>query len=353
MRIAIRTLSTKQPVHPPLRRLMSGRQRNAASWAAALAGLAWFAPAAGQPRPRVQLEFPAACEIGKSCEVQYYFDHDPGPGAKDYMCRGLTFDGLTTLNIRLPDMAAQRRGVDVLAAAAGHVVATRDGMPDISVRETRLEHLKGHECGNGVVIEHLDHWRTQYCHLELGSLRVHAGDDVAAGTPLGRIGLSGDTEYPHLGLVVFHNGVKVDPFAPEPHAGCTASAPLWSTTAMAQLAYKRGAVIVTGFTGERPGPESIKDGRVPLFAPDSPYAVAYVEAINLEKDDEQRLSIFDPSGREIAAKFYRVDVRKAETRFYIGAVRKGERWAPGRYRATWSLWRDGVAVLRQDFETTL
>src|SRR6185295_19509977 len=97
--------------------------------------------ASGIPGPVTQaapepprLAFPLACEIGRTCEVQHYVDRDPGPGVRDYRCGRRTYDKHNGIDIRLLDMAAQRAGVDVLAAAPGRVARLRDGVADISIR---------------------------------------------------------------------------------------------------------------------------------------------------------------------------------------------------------------------------
>ena len=69
----------------------------------------------------VSLQVPVDCRVGESCFIQQYADHDPGPGAKDYRCGSLTYDGHDGTDFRLPTTAAQRAGVKVLAAADGMV----------------------------------------------------------------------------------------------------------------------------------------------------------------------------------------------------------------------------------------
>jgi murein DD-endopeptidase MepM/ murein hydrolase activator NlpD len=179
---------------------------------AAVAACAPAAPRAAAEGPK--LSVPIACEVGRTCEVQHYVDRDPGPGARDYRCGGRTYEKHSGVDIRVPDMAAQRRGVDVLSAAPGRVARLRDGVADISVRAPDAPSVKGTECGNGVVIDHGEGWETQYCHMAQGSVRVKPGDQVQAGTPIGKVGLSGDTEYPHVHMTVRHAGQVVDPFSP-------------------------------------------------------------------------------------------------------------------------------------------
>jgi len=100
--------------------------RGALALAAALAG-----PAnAGDAPP---LAVPIDCQVGVACFVQNYVDHDPGPGAADFACGSLSYDGHDGGDFRLTDLAAMEKGVAVLAAADGVVLRTRDGMADISV----------------------------------------------------------------------------------------------------------------------------------------------------------------------------------------------------------------------------
>src|SRR5215472_17795877 len=134
---------------------------------AALGLAAALAPAAARPQspPAPKLALPIACEPGKTCFVQNYVDRDPSQGALDYRCGHRTYDKHDGTDIRLPDMAAQRAGVDVLAAAPGKVVAVRDGVADISIRAAGAPPTAGHECGNRVGLSVNGGWILDYCHL--------------------------------------------------------------------------------------------------------------------------------------------------------------------------------------------
>jgi hypothetical protein len=147
--------------------------------------------AAARSVAAVELGLPVDCTPGRDCFIQNYVDNDPGPGRRDYACGPLSYDGHVGTDFRVPDRAAMLRGVAVVAAAPGVVRATRDGMADISIRETGREAVAGREAGNSVLIDHGDGWETQYSHLRRDSVRVHPGDRVKAGAVLGLIGLSG------------------------------------------------------------------------------------------------------------------------------------------------------------------
>src|SRR5687767_9768954 len=93
----------------------------------AFAAAVLLAPAAATAPERPSLGFPLACELGRTCEIQHYVDRDPSPATKDYRCGLKTYDKHNGIDIRLLDMAAQRAGVAVLAAAPGRVARLRDG----------------------------------------------------------------------------------------------------------------------------------------------------------------------------------------------------------------------------------
>src|SRR4051812_25240187 len=86
------------------------------------------------PDEAFRIGLPVECALGSLCSVQNYVDLDPGPGRLDPGCGRLTYDGHDGTDIRVRDLVAMRAGVNVVAAAAGVVKATRDGMADVSIR---------------------------------------------------------------------------------------------------------------------------------------------------------------------------------------------------------------------------
>lgn len=81
----------------------------------------------------------------------------------------------------------------VVAPCTGEVTTVRDGIPESAIGATYIEV----PAGNHVVVtcEGLD---ITLAHMRPGSIAVAAGDTVAAGQPLGRVGNSGNTSEPHL-----------------------------------------------------------------------------------------------------------------------------------------------------------
>lgn len=118
-------------------------------------------------------------------------------------------------------------GADVLAAADGRVVGTaNDQLEDQSAMQrpdesqeaysARLQKDQGQRLakgeigltGNYVFIDQGKNEYSLYAHLKPGSVRVHPGDEVKAGTVIGKLGSSGNSTEPHLHFQVCD---KADP----------------------------------------------------------------------------------------------------------------------------------------------
>ncbi|HLO75665.1 MAG TPA: M23 family metallopeptidase, partial [Magnetospirillum sp.] len=219
-------------------------------------------PALADP-PRLGL--PVDCQVGRTCWIMNYPDTDPSPAAHDYTCRARSYDDHSGTDFALRDLDEMRQGVPVRAAAAGRVVAARDGIEDglwLAGRKDEVVAAR-RQCGNRVAIDHGDGWVTDYCHMRRGSLRVRAGDTVAAGQPIGLVGVSGMTDFPHahMGVLHFASGAKdgrpVDPFTGADNAaGCGQPAqPLWAQ----QLPYQSGDLYAAGFADHVPSGDEVKN----------------------------------------------------------------------------------------------
>jgi murein DD-endopeptidase MepM/ murein hydrolase activator NlpD len=321
---------------------------------AVVAPLGLLAAAGPAPAPQLRLSWPVGCTLGQTCAIQNYPDDDAGPGARDYACHGRTYDKHDGTDIRLTSMALEQKGVDVLAAAPGTVLRVRDGIEDLSVRDQPPGAVAGRECGNGLVIDHGNGWETQYCHMRRGSVAVRAGEHVAAGAVLGKVGLSGDTEFPHLHLTVRKDGKAVDPFAfGAPAGACRAGRSLWQQTPP----YREGEVLVAGFAT---GPVQMRDvqdkgaDQPPRPSRQTPI-VAFVQAIGLAQGDVQRLVLIGPDGSALADnKAPPLDHDKAQQLLFAGRGRVPPGgWPAGEYRAVYSVIRNGKTVLTNMTKITL
>lgn len=296
------------------------------------------------------LGLPIACTLGEDCFIQQYMDLDPGPGAADFTCGPLSYDGHAGTDFALPSLAAMQAGVDVLAAASGTVQGLRDGMPDIRVSDPAAPPLEGKDCGNGVVLTHPGGWETQYCHMKQGSLRVAPGDTVSAGQVLGEVGLSGNTEFPHLHLSVRRDGVAVDPFQPDAATDCAApdGPALWA----APVPYVPGGLIGLGLATDIPEYEAIKAGLPePRLTRDAPALVLWAYYFGNRAGDVLTLSLSGPAG-EVFADSVPLDRTQAQA-FRATGKRASAPWPAGRYTGTATLTRNGAVIDRAVFVTLI
>lgn len=294
---------------------------------------------------------PVDCALGVTCEIQFHVDLAPGSEVRDYACGRLTYDEHKGTDFRLPDYPAMRAGVAVLAAADGEVRAVREGEPDISVDSRGPENLEGKDAGNAVVLAHGDGWETQYSHLMQGSIAVKPGDQVKAGQVLGKIGLSGRSNFPHLDFAVRRDGAVVDPFlGAEPGATCERpGTPLWDEAARAAMPYRSSGVLLAGFAAVEPDKEDVRQGgeRALAFGPDAPLLVFYADVFGILEGDTEEFVITGPDGGLIA-RHENVLTKDIQQRFqYVGKKRPRDGWRPGTYRGAYRLIRNvaGAATM--------
>jgi hypothetical protein len=329
------------------------------AWFLALAALGFASASAGAfaQAPPLALALPIACEPGRDCAVQSYMDNDPGPGARDYRCGSRSYNNHGGVDIRILDLGAMRAGVPVLAAAGGTVRNVRDGVDDVSIRDRPpgAAFPAGQDCGNGVAISHPGGWETQYCHMRKGSVRVKPGQAVKPGDVIGLVGLSGNTEFPHLHITVREGRTTVDPFAYGAAAGaCSAGRSLWTPQAAAKLAYRPREVLNAGFSSGPVDMAGIESGAAPRPARTSPALVAYVRAIGLKAGDVQSLSLRGPDGAVVAEQTPEPLPRdQAQRMMFVGRKAPPGGWKAGVYNAHYAVRRDGAVVLERRFELRL
>ncbi len=97
---------------------------------------------------------------------------------------------------RLEDFAIF--GQPVLAVADGRVTEAVDGIPDLPVGGYTRQDM----AGNHLVLDIGGGRYVLYGHLQQGSLRARAGEQVRAGQVIGQVGDSGNSGEPHLHLQV-------------------------------------------------------------------------------------------------------------------------------------------------------
>lgn len=294
-----------------------------------------------------ELALPIACVPGEDCFIQNLPDRDPGPGMRDFTCASLGYDGHDGTDFALASLAAMEEGVEVLATASGVVRGLRDGMPDISIRAANAPALDGRDCGNGIAITHEDGWETQYCHMKQGSIVVHEGQRVTAGAVLGQVGLSGNTEFPHLHLTVRNNGDWVDPFDPDDRDSCaTPSAPLWAKA----LVPAPGGLINIGLATEVPDYEQVKDGLTATdnLSADAPALVLWAQYFGNRVGDRVVLTLTGPHNFQISESITLDRAQARGFRAYGKRLHDPAGWPRGDWRAEAALMRDGLVVDRRE-----
>ncbi len=296
------------------------------------------------------LLFPLDCSLGESCFLQNLVDREPGPGIRDAACGIASYDGHRGTDLRIGDPALFRSGVMVRAAAPGTVVALRNDAPERLRAPGTPWPEGGGQCGNGVAIRTESGWVMRYCHMRRGSVRVRRGQRLAAGTPLGIVGLSGDTTFPHLHFDIRRKGRVLDPFDIRP-VPCPAAPhrQLWRHP----LPLATSRLIHAALFDRLPDRATLVLTPPSRLAADPPRLVGGILAINLAPGDRIDLRLEGPDGAILAKEVRRLRQRRAELRLALGVQRPAAGWQAGDYRIIAELRRDGRLLDRISRMTAL
>ncbi len=285
------------------------------------------------------MDWPVDCTLGSDCFIEDYVDRDPGSDSQDYTCGLNTRDGHKGTDIALLSFdRIDGPGVAVRAVAPGTVLRMRDGMDDTG-RTQRVSSDRA--CGNAVIVQHENGYRTQYCHLRKGSVVVQPGDRVQGGDTLGVIGLSGLTTHPHLHLSVYLENRLVDPFAPDGAQACGATQEtLWLSTPD----YHATLLRLAGFSTEIPSYDALRGGtaRRDTISPTEPLVV-YVEAGYAQDGDVLTISATGPDG-EIFRDTRVMESPRVSQLPAFGRRAPAGGWTEGEYHGQITVTRDGEVI---------
>ena len=302
----------------------------------------------------LELSLPVDCALGSDCFIQNYVDNDPGPGVLDYRCGAAAYNGHKGTDFRT---LTTKEHVEVIAAAPGRVLATRDGMEDrLVLNEEDKGGITDRECGNGIVLDHGNGWQTQYCHLRKGSIAVKRGQLIERGQALGLIGYSGLAAFPHLHLAVRLNGNVVDPFlGAEPRKSClaqdaTQEKSLWDNS----FRNPEIRIVDTGFSdvpvntreleNHHPGPVSEHSGAI----------IYWARILNLEAGEQLHLKALGPGNFLLEKFFDPMQKHKAQYAVYIGKKQQRESvWPHGTYTGLIRILRDGQEIETKTIKFTI
>jgi hypothetical protein len=281
--------------------------------------------------------------LGETCWVANYVDVDPATIAQDFRCHVRTYEGHEGTDFAIRDLSVMAAGVPVLASAPGVVRSVRDGMMDEALTDAASrERIAGRECGNGVVLDHAQGWQTQYCHMRRETVRVKSGERVTRGQELGLVGLSGQTEFPHVHLTVRHQGQVIDPFTSQSSiAGCgRAGMSMWQTER--PVSYEPFALYHAGIAGSSPQIDAIRAGKSEDPPPSvrSVALVLWVDILGVEAGDRVRFHLTGPDGVVVLDHVTSIAKTQARHFAYAGARRHADPWPRGTYRGEITLVRD-------------
>ncbi len=283
-------------------------------------------------------DLPIDCKVGQDCFIQNYVDLNADEGEwQDYTCGPLSYDGHKGTDFRLKNLVHMEQGVNVLASANGKVRAIRDGMPDDYYYNLPPELLADKECGNGVVIVHEKGYETQYCHLKEGSVKVKEGQRVSAGDVLGQVGMSGQTEFPHLHFSLRKEDAVIDPFSgPMETTRCgDVATSLWSESAQKSVAYKSTGLLSYGFTSRVPKDVDVRAGKHSrtLIRPEDDAIIFWADAFGVREGDMMVMQLFSPEGEQLVNYDQTFESNLAQAFNFIGKKRKDQPWPEGIYTA--------------------
>ncbi len=306
--------------------------------------MAWVPSKAVMAGPS-DLLLPIDCEPGRSCWIVRYVDHGVAEDVRDYACGRMTGDGHKGTDFAVRDLAAIMAGVKVFAAASGRVAAVRDGMEDKLINARDVAQVGGRECGNGVRIDHGDGWTSLYCHLRRGSITVIEGDAVDAGQPLGLIGLSGQTSFPHLHFDVRYKDQPVDPFVGvDRDADCgPGAAPLWHRDVRKALAYRPPLLTSSGIAARVPEKEDARKGwhRETAVPSHSPSLTLWVDGYWFEPGDRVAFKLEGPDRNIVIDRAFEIGQRRQRWFSFASAPRPFGGWQPGTYHGEVRVQRAG------------
>ncbi len=311
-----------------------------------------FAQERNQPFIKItrtpELSFPLNCTPTQDCWVINYVDIGPDDGDDiDHTCGPRTYDGHKGTDIAILDGMAIKIGVPVLAVKDGTVKRVRDGEPDKWASEDDLEEIKEmrKECGNAVLIDHGDGLETIYCHMRKGSITVKPRQKVKQGDKLGKVGLSGYTQFPHIHLGIIRDGKIIDPYTGLSHeAECGQKKQAWWKKDIG-LTYQPLTLMATGLTNTVPELNNLLKDMAPpkSIPPNSEALLGWALLYGVQEDDQITLEIFDPNNRSFHRQDITQDSNRARQFYYTGRNLKEKPLSEGVYTIKTTVLRPATA----------
>lgn len=302
------------------------------------------------------LAVPVACRPGVDCLVSSFVDMAEGESYRDFSCGALSYNDHKGTDIRLPSQVEMMRGYPVVAAAPGRVVTVRDGMPDANFNLFGRDAVTDRGLGNVVGIDHGNGWRTYYGHMRQSSLKVEQGEEVEAGQPLGLVGLSGLTEFPHVHFQVMRDNTPIDPFTGlRLEGGCgIEGTSLWAPEAAAALKYPRTLLLRFGFSDRVLNEPAVE---YMLFKDEIDASkgaiVLHAHLSGLQERDRVEIRIYKPNGEIFADAGIDITELAQSRTFPVGKKDLTEPPDTGTYRGELRYFRQSEDGPQQLFEDSV
>jgi hypothetical protein len=289
------------------------------------------------------MSLPMLCPEGHDCWITNYPDQDQSHSAKDYKCGTLSTDGQQNTDFSVGSKLAIRAGIPIYAVAPGVVLGARNNMDDNFRAKGKVTVPPKQHCGNGILIEHQDGWRTQYCHLRKGSVTVKREEEVVEGQKLGLMGLSGDTDHPHLEFTLRQENVPIDPFTGTamPDSCGAKGGSLWKSPEDPLLTYISASIVGGGFSDKRPQKiGSASDERdIRIFSRQSGSMYLWADVSGLRPDDQLEFEVFGPEGDQALEHTNNIKRLEFRKRAYVEFRKRSIIWPSGQYRGLVTLRR--------------
>ena len=231
---------------------------------------------------------PVAGIYGEDFLVAPYRDNAPESGkVLDFMGGDRSYDGHVGTDYAIAGFDWQDADIPVVAVARGTVTKVVDGHPD---RETQKESDRP---GNFVRIDHGGGHSAYYDHFKKDSILIAEGDRVEAGSQLGLIGSSGNSQWPHVHLSVIENGETLDPY----HGPSNPIASRWRS----QHAYQTPTrLVASGFFIESPSLPDVQTG-LPFVTKGTADLRVFFIIVAEKADVVRRYELYDPDGTLVKA----------------------------------------------------
>lgn len=302
-----------------------------------------------EPNPPLALKLPVSCQLEESCWLVNYPDVQKEEGYQDYKGGKNTYEGNKGTYFAVKTFIDIKNGTPAHAADDGKVIFVRNNIEDNYPLGDKDTEKEPPFCGNAVVIEHNHGWKTAYCHLKKGSISVKQGDFTTAGAQIGQIGLSGQTEFPHLYFTVLKGENYFDPFSGLQLNGKENKnkyKPLWGINARDNLKYRDVILTNIGVSAEDPSLYSVKQGsykNIELLY-DEPEIFIWVYGFHFKKKDIIKLTLYNPDQEKVMNDFIRVSSGNIENLVSFKKKKKKEKWKPGFYNVKINYIKTGLKL---------